>query len=168
VGKTTPVQVMANEGKKMKIGDREFLIKSPSLGVASLMSRELKELFVLAEFDFDKLDKEKTTAEELVQYVFKKIYDLLFSEKADQAVDIISRILALLINNRPLDHKDCVITPDEIKWELEITELFPVMLEIIKLGDLTDFFMMILRLVQMHDVEQNLKPQKDKENDVKE
>jgi len=160
----SPIQTMANLKQVVKIGDKEYKIQSPSLGVASLLAHEFKDLLELAEFDFEKLDKEKTTAEELVTYVFKRLYNLIFSKKSDEAVTIIARVIALLINNKPLTDDNLQITPEQIKWDMKITDFFPVLLEVIKLGDMTDFFMMILRLVQMHDVEGVLKTEK--ENDT--
>ena len=146
------LDAIANMPETVKIGDKEYQIKAPSLGVSALVARKMRELLDLMEFDIAKFDKEKTSFEDLYLSLIKGLYGLFSSEKAEKAVDIISEILALLINNRP-PHEEGVITKEEIKWNMSISDFIPLLVSVMKKAKISDFFLMLLKTAQVYDIE---------------
>ena len=147
------LEAIANMPQKIKIGDKEYEIKSPCIGIASQLARKMREILELMNFDIAAYDRQKTTLETLVFDIVKGLYRLLMSEHMEEAIDIICEILALLINNKPLNADNLVITPEEIKWNLSINELLPFLIRVIRMADLSDFFVLLLQTAQVYDIE---------------
>lgn len=147
------LDIIANLPQKVKIGSKEYEIKSPSLGVTALILRRIKTLLELMSFDISKYDKQTTTLEKLVSDIFMGIYNMLLSDKAEQATDIICEILALLINNSP---EEKTITKETIKWEMSIEDFLPLLVKILRMSDLSNFLLLLLKMGQAYDIEQIL------------
>lgn len=141
--------VIGNFPEKVKIGDKEYEIKSPSLGVSSLIAREMQELLGIIGFDVSKYD-DKTKLETMVTDILRGIYNVITSEKSEQAIDCVTRIISLLINN---SKEEKIITSEEIKWNMSIKDFTPLLIQVIRMADISDFFLMALKLVQAYDVE---------------
>ena len=75
--------VIGNFPEKVKIGDKEYEIKSPSLGVSSLIAREMQELLGIIGFDVSKYD-DKTKLETMVTDILRGIYNVITSEKSEK------------------------------------------------------------------------------------
>ena len=140
---------IANMPEEIKIGEKTYKIKSPSLGVSALIAREMKKILNLMEFDLSKYTN-KTTLETMVKDILFGIYNLVLSEKSEQTIEHICTILSLLINNSP---EEKIITKDEIKWQLSIKDFVPLLIQVLKAADLTDFFLLILKTSQAYDME---------------
>jgi len=140
---------ITNMPEEIKIGEKTYKIKSPSLGVSALIAREMKKILNLMEFDLSKYTN-KTTLETMVKDILFGIYNLVLSEKSEQAIEHICTILSLLINNSP---EEKIITKDEIKWQLSIKDFVPLLIQVLKAADLTDFFLLILKTSQAYDME---------------
>ena len=140
---------IANMPEEIKIGEKTYKIKSPSLGVSALIAKEMKKILNLMEFDLSKYTN-KTTLETMVKDILFGIYNLVLSEKSEQAIEYICTILSLLINNSP---EEKIITKDEIKWQLSIKDFVPLLIQVLKAADLTDFFLLILKTSQAYDME---------------
>ena len=140
---------ITNMPEEIKIGEKTYKIKSPSLGVSALIAREMKKILNLMEFDLSKYTN-KTTLETMVKDILFGIYNLVLSEKSEQAIENICTILSLLINNSP---EEKIITKDEIKWQLSIKDFVPLLIQVLKAADLTDFFLLILKTSQAYDME---------------
>jgi|LFRM01.1.fsa_nt_gb hypothetical protein len=141
--------VIGNFPEKVKIGDKEYEIKSPSLGVSSLIAREMQELLGIIGFDVSKYD-DKTKLETMVTDILRGIYNVITSEKSEQAIDCVTRIISLLINN---SKEEKIITSEEIKWNMSIKDFTPLLIQVIRMADISDFFLMALKLAQAYDVE---------------
>lgn len=141
--------VIGNFPEKVKIGDKEYEIKSPSLGVSSLIAREMQELLGIIGFDVSKYD-DKTKLETMVTDILRGIYNVITSEKSEQAIDCVTRIISLLINN---SKEEKIITSEEIKWNMSIKDFTPLLIQVIRMTDISDFFLMALKLAQAYDVE---------------
>ena len=141
--------VIGNFPEKVKIGDKEYEIKSPSLGVSSLIAREMQELLGIIGFDVSKYD-DKTKLETMVTDILRGIYNVITSEKSEQAIDCVTRIISLLINN---SKEEKIITAEEIKWNMSIKDFTPLLIQVIRMADISDFFLMALKLAQAYDVE---------------
>lgn len=141
--------VMANLPEEIKIGEKTYKIKAPSLGATALVTRKMKGLLDLMEFNVDKYSN-STKLETLVNDILTGIYRLIVSEKNEEAIDIICEILSILINNSPTEK---IITKDEIKWNLSINDFLPFLFKLIRMADLSDFFLLLLKTAQAHDVE---------------
>lgn len=141
--------VIGNFPEKVKIGDKEYEIKSPSLGVSSLIAREMQELLGIIGFDVSKYD-DKTKLETMVTDILRGIYNVITSEKSEQAIDCVTRIISLLINN---SKEEKIITSEEIKWNMSIKDFTPLLIQVIRMADISDFFLMVLKLAQAYDVE---------------
>jgi len=145
---------IANLPEEVKIGDKTFMLKSPSIGVTALIMREVKKLLDLAELDIEKLDKNTTTFTDLYREIFLGIYRLIRDGISDEALDSVCKIVALLINNKPLNSKELEVTVEDIKWQMSAEELVKILWKILELGGLNDFFqLMILRMINEMDVE---------------
>lgn len=144
------LDLVANLPKEVKIGDKVFKIKAPSIGVAALTARKMKTVLELIDFDVTKYDKEKTSLEDLVRDILVGIYRVITSEKMEQMVDVICQIISLLINNSP---EEKIITSEEIKWNFGMDEFVPMLVKVLKMADLSDFFLLMLRIAQAYDVE---------------
>ena len=141
--------VIGNFPEKVKIGDKEYEIKSPSLGVSSLIAREMQELLGIIGFDVSKYD-DKIKLETMVTDILRGIYNVITSEKSEQAIDCVTRIISLLINN---SKEEKIITSEEIKWNMSIKDFTPLLIQVIRMADISDFFLMALKLAQAYDVE---------------
>lgn len=141
--------VIGNFPEKVKIGDKEYEIKSPSLGVSSLIAREMQELLGIIGFDVSKCD-DRTKLETMVTDILRGIYNVITSEKSEQAIDCVTRIISLLINN---SKEEKIITSEEIKWNMSIKDFTPLLIQVIRMADISDFFLMALKLAQAYDVE---------------
>jgi len=141
--------VIGNFPEKVKIGDKEYEIKSPSLGVSSLIAREMQELLGIIGFDVSKYD-DKTKLETMVTDILRGIYNVITSEKSEQAIDCVTRIISLLINN---SKEEKIITSEEIKWNMSIKDFTPLLIQVIRMADISDFFLMVLKMAQAYDVE---------------
>lgn len=141
--------VIGNFPEKVKIGDKEYEIKSPSLGVSSLIAREMQELLGIIGFDVSKYD-DKTKLETMVTDILRGIYNVITSEKSEQAIDCVTRIISLLINN---SKEEKIITSEEIKWNMSIKDFTPLLIQVIRMADISDFFLMALKMAQAYDVE---------------
>jgi len=141
--------VIGNFPEKVKIGDKEYEIKSPSLGVSSLIAREMQELLGIIGFDVSKYD-DKTKLETMVTDILRGIYNVITSEKSEQAIDCVTRIISLLINN---SKEEKIITAEEIKWNMSIKDFTPLLIQVIRMADISDFFLMALKMAQAYDVE---------------
>lgn len=144
--KLSELQQVANLPRRIKVGDKEFEIRSPSLGVSVLIAREMREILEILEID----PKRFTSLEEAVRGVLKGIYDAFTSDKAEKVVDKICRILSLLINNCK---EEKVITAEEIKWQLTISDFLPLLIDAIRAADISDFFLLLLKMAQAYDIE---------------
>jgi|GEM_PF-2433123 len=144
------LDLVANLPEEIKIGDKVFKIKAPSIGIAALVARKMKVLLDLIEFDIDKYDRQTTSLQQLVSDILRGIYRVIVSERIEQAVDVICQIIALLINNSP---EEKIITSEEIKWNFGIDEFVPLLTKVLKMTDLSDFFLLTLRTAMAYDVE---------------
>jgi len=145
---------IANLPEEVQIGDKTYMLRSPSIGVTALVMREVKKLLDLAELDIEKLDKNTTTFTDLYREIFLGIYRLIKDDVSEKALDSVCKIVALLINNKPLDAKDLVVTPEDVKWQMSAEDLVKILWKILKLGGLNDFFhLMISRMINEMDVE---------------
>ena len=139
---------IANMPRKIKTGDKEYEIKSPSLGVAALIAREMNEILKLIDFDITKYQEAKL--EDMVKGILFGIYNAVVGEKSEQMVDRICTILAYLINN---SKEEKIITREEIKWGLSINDFLPLLIDVLKAADLSDFLLLLLKMAQAYDVE---------------
>lgn len=147
--KKTELETIGNFPEKIKIGEKEYDVKSPSLGVSSLIAREMQKLLELVGFDISKYDDE-TTLEMLVTDIMRGIYNVITSEKSEQAVDCITHIISLLINN---SKEEKIITAEEIKWDMSINDFLPLFVKVIRMADISDFFLIMLKMAKAYDVE---------------
>jgi len=142
-------EVVANLPQEIKIGDKTYMIKAPSIGVTAIVARKMKALLDLMGFDIKKYGDD-TKLEKLVTDILKGIYSLIVSEQNEQAVDLVCQILALLINNSP---EEKTITVEEIKWNLTLNDFMPFLIKLIRMADLSDFFLLLLKMAQAYDIE---------------
>lgn len=147
--KKTELETIGNFPEKIKIGDKEYEIKSPSLGVSSLIAREMQKLLEIVGFDVSKYD-DTTKLETMVTDILRGIYDVITSEKSEQAIDCATRIISLLINN---SKEEKIITSEEIKWNMSIKDFTPLLIQVIRMADISDFFLIALKMAQAYDVE---------------
>lgn len=147
--KKTELETIGNFLEKIKVGDKEYEIKSPSLGVSSLIAREMQKLLEIVGFDVSKYD-DTTKLETMVTDILRGIYDVITSEKSEQAIDCATRIISLLINN---SKEEKIITSEEIKWNMSIKDFTPLLIQVIRMADISDFFLMALKMAQAYDVE---------------
>ncbi|MGB4435050.1 MAG: hypothetical protein WBI45_06330 [Defluviitoga tunisiensis] len=147
--KKTELETIGNFPEKIKVGDKEYEIKSPSLGVSSLIAREMQKLLEIVGFDVSKYD-DTTKLETMVTDILRGIYDVITSEKSEQAIDCATRIISLLINN---SKEEKIITSEEIKWNMSIKDFTPLLIQVIRMADISDFFLMALKMAQAYDVE---------------
>ena len=139
---------IANLPRKIKIGEKEYEIKSPSLGVSALIAREMSEVLKLIDFDISKYQASKL--DDMVKGILFGIYNAVVGEKSEQMIDRICNILSYLINN---SKEEKIITREEIKWGLSINDFLPLLIDVIKAADLSDFFLLLLKMGQAYDVE---------------
>lgn len=144
------LDLVANLPKEIKVGDKVFAIKAPSIGVAGLITRKMQTILELIEFDIAKYDKTNTTLETLVSDILFGIYKAITTEKVEQVIDTICQILSLIINNSP---EEKIISSEEIKWNMSITDFVPLLVRVLKMADLSDFFLLLLKTAQAYDVE---------------
>lgn len=147
--KKTELETIGNFPEKIKIGDKEYEIKSPSLGVSSLIAREMQKLLEIVGFDVSKYD-DTTKLETMVTDILRGIYDVITSEKSEQAIDCATRIISLLINN---SKEEKIITSEEIKWNMSIKDFTPLLIQVIRMADISDFFLLALKMAKAYDVE---------------
>lgn len=147
--KKTELETIGNFPEKIKVGDKEYEIKSPSLGVSSLIAREMQKLLEIVGFDVSKYD-DTTKLETMVTDILRGIYDVITSEKSEQAIDCATRIISLLINN---SKEEKIITSEEIKWNMSIKDFTPLLIQVIRMADISDFFLLALKMAQAYDVE---------------
>ncbi|MGB4715098.1 MAG: hypothetical protein WBH38_06100, partial [Defluviitoga tunisiensis] len=86
----------------------------------------------------------------MVTDILRGIYDVITSEKSEQAIDCATRIISLLINN---SKEEKIITSEEIKWNMSIKDFTPLLIQVIRMADISDFFLMALKMAQAYDVE---------------
>lgn len=143
-------EAITNLPRELKIGDKTYVIKAPSLGVAHLVSQKMKKLLDLMDFDLKKYD-DSTKLETIVTDILRGIYNLILSDdKSGEATQIVCEILALLINNSP---EEKIIKAEDIKWNLALNDFMPFLIQVIRMADLTDFFLLILKTAQTYDLE---------------
>jgi hypothetical protein len=140
---------IANFPEKIKIGEKEYDVKSPSLGVSSLIAREMQELLKLIGFDILKYD-DTTKLENMITDIMRGIYNIITTEKSEQAIDCVSRVISLLINN---SKEEKIITVEKIKWNMSINDFIPLFVKVIRMADISDFFLVALKMAQAYDVE---------------
>jgi hypothetical protein len=139
---------IANLPRKIKIGEKEYEIKSPSLGVSALIAREMSEVLKLIDFDISKYQASKL--DDMVKSILFGIYNAVVGEKSEQMIDRICNILSYLINN---SKEEKIITREEIKWGLSINDFLPLLIDVLKAADLSDFLLLLLKMAQAYDIE---------------
>jgi hypothetical protein len=139
---------IANLPRKIKIGEKEYEIKSPSLGVSALIAREMSEVLKLIDFDISKYQASKL--DDMVKGILFGIYNAVVGEKSEQMIDRICNILSYLINN---SKEEKIITREEIKWGLSINDFLPLLIDVLKAADLSDFLLLLLKMAQAYDIE---------------
>lgn len=151
----TELGVLGNIGEEIQIGDKLYKISSPTIGVAGLVSKKLKELLDLMQFDPTKQNPDEVTLDKLVRLLIQGVWNLVMQQN-EKTIEIITDILALLINNKPLTAESLVITPEEIKWSLELKDFTPFLIRLFKMADVSDFLLILLRTAQSYDAEEIL------------
>lgn len=144
----TDLNQIANLPRKIKIGGKEYEIKSPSLGVSALIAREMSEVLKLIDFDISKYQASKL--DDMVKSILFGIYNAVVGEKSEQMIDRICNILSYLINN---SKEEKIITREEIKWGLSINDFLPLLIDVLKAADLSDFLLLLLKMGQAYDIE---------------
>jgi hypothetical protein len=139
---------IANLPRKIKIGEKEYEIKSPSLGVSALIAREMSEVLKLIDFDISKYQASKL--DDMVKGILFGIYNAITGDKSEQMIDRVCTILAYLINN---SKEEKIITREEIKWGLSINDFLPLLIDVLKAADLSDFLLLLLKMAQAYDIE---------------
>jgi hypothetical protein len=81
------------------------------------------------------------------------IYTSIMNRKNDTLFDAATEVIALIINNKPLDARDIAITAEEVKWGLELSEFTGLLWKILEMSDLSNFLMLLLRVGQNLDLE---------------
>jgi hypothetical protein len=151
--KKSELQAIGNIPAEIKIGSKKYPIKSPSIGVSSLVAQRLKVIFDELDFHPEKYDKESVTLQKIVGDLVQGIYTSIMNQKNDALFDAATEVIALIVNNKPLDAKDAAITPDEVKWGLELSEFTGFLWKILEMSDLSNFLMLLLRVGQNLDLE---------------
>ncbi len=145
----TDLNQIANLPDEIKIGEKTYKIKSPSIGVAAMIARKMKALLDLMGFDIEQYGQ-GITLEKLVTDILKGIYSLIISEQNERAIDLVCEILALLINNSP---EEKIIKVEDMKWNLTLNDFMPFLIKLIRMADLSDFFLLLLKTAQAYDIE---------------
>ena len=152
------LKAIANMPKEIKIGEKMYKVKSPCIGVASLVGDEMKVILDTLDFHPENYDKKTTQLTEMVGDIVKGIYTAVMNNHT-VIVESACKIIALLINNKPLlkENEDKLeITADFVKWNADFPELIKLLVEVIKMGDLTDFLLLMTRAAQGLDIEGTL------------
>lgn len=149
----TDLSVIANIPKNIKIGKKSYPIKSPSIGTCAEVSKKLKTIQDALGFDPSKYDPKTVKIEELVGDILKGIYTSIINQDNDTIFNTATEIIALIINNAPLDAQKVKITPEQIKWEMELKDFTGLLAEVMRMSDLSSFFLLMLRMGQGLDVE---------------
>lgn len=149
------LKAIGNMPKLLKIGEKTYKVKSPSIGVASLVGDEMKVILDVLDFHPENYDQKNTQLTDMVGDMVKGIYTAIMNNHT-VIVDSVCNIIALLINNKPLYEEDVEVTPEFVKWHADFPELIKLLVEVIKMGDLTDFLLLMTRAAQGIDVEGTL------------
>jgi hypothetical protein len=151
----TELKAISNMPKQIKIGDKQYPVKSPCIGVASLIGDEMKIILEALDFHPEQYDPKTTQLTDMVGDMVKGIYTAVMNNHA-QITDSACNIIALLINNKPLHSEDLAVTPEHIKWNADFPELIKLLVDVIRMGDLTDFLLLMTKAAQGLDVEGTL------------
>lgn len=143
------LEAISNVGKFIKIGDKEYRIQSPSLGVVQLVMQKMNN--ILEKLQLTKEDFENKDLSKLLEHIIQKIYYVLVGkEGAQEIVDELLDIIIMFLENKPIDK--CTLNRETLKWEISLEELLPVIIELFKLTDVSDFLLLMLKLAQTLDL----------------
>jgi hypothetical protein len=153
----TEFEQINNSPFEVEINGKKYSTKNASLGAYKLISPKIKRLWELSGFDLSKYDKDSTTMQDIVGDMLSGIYRLLLSDDTPEAVNVACEIIAILINNKPLDAKDIKVTPEDIEFGLSMKELMRLLVKILDCSSLQEVFLMLTRIALANDMGDNLK-----------
>lgn len=149
---------MSNIPEKIKIGNKNYTINSPVIGVAQMVKERLDKIFKIIDFDWKKYLSEKVGTDIFIKNLLASIYRSL--ENSKETINLMEEIITLLINNKPMIIKKkrflwilkkiygVQITPYEIDKKFTIKEFIPFLMKLLEMTDVTDFLLNALRLTQ--------------------
>ncbi len=149
----TDLSAIANIPKNIKIGKRSYPIKSPSIGTCAEVAKKLKVIQNALGFKPESYNPKEVKIEDLVGDILKGIYTSIINQDNDLIFTTAAEIIALIINNAPPDSQKIKIKPETIKWEMELKDFTGLLVEVMRMSDLSNFFLLMLRMGQGLDVE---------------